>query len=233
MKLATLMLAALAAFGTAQAEWNYGIGGTLGIFDLDGDVSFGATDVDIEYDISDVESAFGLSGYAANGPWKFTALVAYMEVEASQSISGGGKLQDANFERLIWELTAVYTFYLEGDWSLSGYGGLRGVNHEWDAKGVSIDVDEDWVDFVAGLTARYAMSEQWSWVSSLEAGAGDSEGTFAVRTGLNWRFAENWSSHFILSFDTAEYEDGNSSSADYYNYDADTTTLGLGITYHF
>jgi len=233
MKLATLTIAALAVCGTLRAEWKYGVGSALGIFDLNADVTFGATDVDINYDVIDVESAFGFSGYAANGPWRFNAAVAYLEVEASQSVFGGSKLQDANFERLIWELTADYTFHVENDWAWSAYGGIRSVKHEWNAPGFAFKVNEDWVDLIVGLRARYAFAERWAWVSSVELGFGESEGTYSIRTGLNWQFAQNWSSHFLLSFDNAQYEDGSSSSADYYSYDADTTTLGLGVTYHF
>lgn len=233
MRLATLIFAAIAVSGTLRAEWNYGVGSALGIFDLNADVTFGGSDVDINYDVIDVESAFGFSAYAANGPWRFNASVAYLEVEASQDVFDGSKLQDANFERLVWELTAAYTFLVQDDWAFSAYGGLRSVDHEWNAPGLDFKVNEGWIDAVVGLRARYALAERWAWVSSVELGFGESEGTYALRTGLSWQFKQNWSSHFILSYDDAEYKDGSSSDADYYSYDADTTTLAIGLTYHF
>lgn len=228
----TTLLLSLGLVASAQAEWQFGIGGGVGVFDIDGDLEIGAGSVDFEYDTGDIEAGFGLNGYAANGDWIIKSSISYLEVEADQDIGGGLSIPDLNFQRLVFDLTAGYTFYKENDLKLTGFGGLRYVDFEIESG--SLNGEDDWTDAVIGLDASYAFAEKWAWVSTIEATFGDSEGTYALSTGVNWAFAENWSAAATITWQTWEYEGDDSNVADVdYTYDADEIQLGLGIMYHF
>lgn len=228
-KTITAILLSLGVAATAQAEWKFGIGAGAGVFDIDGDLEVDgiptSTEVDLEYDTGDIESGFGLNGYAANGPWMIKASGSYLEVEADQNIKGGGDSPDLNFERTNLELTVGYTFYNENDLKLSAFGGLKYVDIEFDIGAAS--TDDDFTDGVIGATASYMFAEKWSWDSMVDASFGDSEGTYGVSTGVTWMFAKNWSTSAILSWETWEYEGSD------FETDADEIKLGLGVMFHF
>ncbi len=235
MKKTTLFIfaAALAALTSAQAEWKFGIGAGVGAFDIDGDLSFGPLTGDVEYDSGDLESAFSLQGYAATGKWMFRSSVSSLEVEANQTLESGIELSDVNFKRLIWDLTAGYMWIEGGAWTISTYGGVRGVSHELTLANVASDFDNSWTDAILGVSATYKLGEKWFWNSALEGGFGGSEGSFGANTSLTWRFGQHWSASTIFSWTAAEYEEGETDDADYYLYDANEIKLGLGIMYHF
>lgn len=228
----TTLLLSLGLAASAQAEWQFGIGGGLGVFDIDGDIEVAGGSGDFDYDTGDVESGFGLNGYAANGNWIIKSSVSYLDAEARQDI-GLAQKPKVEFERLIFDLTAGYTFYNENDWKLGAFGGLRYVDFDVDGFGATGSAEDDWTDAVIGATAAYQFAEEWSWVSSLEATFGDSEGTYAVSTGVNWAFAQHWSTSAMLTWKSWEFEGDDSTIGGDYTYDADEIILSLGIMFHF
>ncbi|NQY33211.1 MAG: outer membrane beta-barrel protein [Coraliomargarita sp.] len=222
-----IITASLLSFGlaaTAQAEWKFGIGAGVGVFDIDGDLSEGGVSGDFEYDTGDIESAFGLNGYAANGPWTIKAFGSYLEVEADQD-AGNVTIPDLTFERTTFESTVGYTYASDSDWKLGVFGGLKYVDIDISAGGAG--GDDDFIDVVIGATASYMFAEKWSWDSMVDASFGDSEGTYGVTSGVTWRFAKNWSTSAMLAWETYEYDVEDST------LDADEIVLGLGIMYHF
>lgn len=235
MKKTILYFAAVLMSATvSQAEWKFGIGAGIGAFDIDGEGTLGANSGDIEYDSGDLESAFSLQGYAANGAWIFRSTVFSMEVEADQTPAPGVTISDLNFKRLIWDLTAGYKL-IEGDaWTITTFAGIRSVTHEMTSPALgSTDFDNTWTDIIVGSSAVYALAKKWFWSSGLEAGFGGSEGSFGANTGLTWRFGMHWSASAVLSWSSSEYEEGDAGDADFYQYDAKETKLGLGVVYHF
>lgn len=214
----TAFLVSLGLAATAQAEWKFGLGAGLGPFDIDGDISTPGASRDIEYDVGDLEAAFGLSGYAATGNWIIKASGSYLDLEGDQ-----GALADVKFERTNLETTVGYTFYNENKLKLGAFAGLKLVDIEIGA-GL---FDDDFTDAVVGLTASYMLAEQWSWDSAIDASFGDSEGTYGVQSGVTYRFAPQWTTSALLSWETWEYESGNAS------LDADEIKLGLAVMYHF
>lgn len=232
MKKTTLFFfaAALAASSSIHAEWKYGVGAGVGVFDIDGDLSLSSFSGEIEYDSGDMESAYVLQAYAATGKWTFRTSVASLEVEANQNIAGD---TDLNFERMVWDLSAAYMGYQSGSWTIAYSIGVRGVSHEVSVNNTSASFDNDWTDIVIGTSASYALNTKWLWNSAIEAGFGGTEGSFGLNTGLTWRFAPQWSVSSVLSWSAAEYEEGNSGSANYYFYDANETKLGFAVLYHF
>lgn len=228
-KTITALLLSLGVAASAQAEWNFGIGTGLGLFDIDGELESDVVDLDLEYDIGDIESGFGLNGYAANGPWVIRASASYLEVEADQD-SDFVKVPDLNFERTNLELTVGYTFVEDGDWKLGAFVGVRNTDIELD-QDAAVSIDDDWTDVVIGGTASYAFAEEWTWDSMVQASFGDSEGTYGLTTGVTWMFAKNWSTSATITWETWEY-DSDDAGVDY-TYDADEVTLALGIMYHF
>ena len=78
---------------------------------------------------------------------------------------------------------------------------------------------------------RWAKSfaKKWGWASRIDAGFGDSEGTFLVQTGLNWHFAKYWQLSGHIKNMSVDFETGSQGDSDFYLYDVDETGGGLGI----
>ena len=61
---------------------------------------------------------------------------------------------------------------------------------------------------------------------------GDSEGGYTVQTGVNWQPWTHWVFALSLSFQDLEYGDEDDiDDNDFYYYDTDETTIGLGFMY--
>ena len=78
--------AALAASSSIHAEWKYGVGAGVGVFDIDGDLSLSWFSGEIEYDSGDMESAYVLQAYAATGKWTFRTSVGIREISKTSCV---------------------------------------------------------------------------------------------------------------------------------------------------
>jgi hypothetical protein len=235
-----LLLAAalLAAQGATAAEdrWRFGIGTGFTSFSLDGKVGFatdaGGTIQDIDVSNSDamdyMQSAFGLGGFASNGPW--TISLSGGRIELDDSDSG----LDVNWKNTNMEGSVAYNFATLGRNRLGVLAGVRYTKHEWDIDiaGDSADPEEDWTDVLIGVTHVMPFSEKWSWSNRVDYGFGDSEGTLNAVTQLNWRAFDHWTFNANVKFLNTEYGDKDDiDKSDFYYYDVDQPAFGLGFLY--
>ena len=59
-----------------------------------------------------------------------------------------------------------------------------------------------------------------------------SEGGFYASTGVNWKPGDNWVFNFSLAYEDVEYGDeGDINDNDFYYYDVEETTIGVGFMY--
>jgi len=233
------LVALLATQGAAAAEdqWHFGIGTGFNSFPLDGKVGF-ATDnqggviEDIDVSNSDtrdyLQSAFGLGGFARKGPW--TINLSGGRIELDDSDSG----LDVNWKNTNVEGTVVYNFATVGRNHFGVLAGARYTKHDWDIDSAtdSADPDEDWTDALVGLTHMLPFSEKWSWSSRVDYGFGGSEGTWNATTGVNWQPWQHWVFNANVKYLKTEYgEKNNINKSDFYYYDVDQPSFGLGFLY--
>jgi hypothetical protein len=241
-----LALASLTLVASLSAEWRFGFGTGISGLDVDGDIGLttkGGTPLDLPVelapdDVSDLmKSAAGLSGYAKNGDWTFIGAFGYLDLEGDGS--RGVASMDLEFEMLSMEALASYTFYKGDGITLGGHGGLRYTSHEINsditigALNSKRTIDESWVDAIVGLTADWQFAEEWAWRNRIDFGFGGSEGMFLAQTGIDWMFAQNWSTGVFVNIRQVDFEEGNVGDLDYYSYDVDEVTFGISLAYHW
>lgn len=228
----------VAAQGAAAAEdqWRFGIGTGLNSFSLDGKVGFatpgGGTIQDIDVSNSDamdyMKSAFGAGGFASKGPW--TISLSGGRVELDDSDSG----LDVNWKNTNVEGSVAYNFATLGRNRFGALAGARYTKHEWDIDypGGSSDPDENWTDAIIGLTHALPFNEKWSWSNRVDYGFGGSEGTWNAVTQLNWHAFDHWMFNANLRYLKTEYGDKSDiDKSDFYYYDVDQPSFGLGFLY--
>ncbi len=227
------------AFGqtpAAQDKWRFALGTGLAGLSLDGDLGFDtqAGPVTLELDLDNgetgdlVKSGFGLAGSAAKGKWQILYVAGRLTLEDE---SDGAT---ATWDRDIVEVDGVYRFAMTGKNMWGALFGARHTAHSWELDAGSsgdFDLDESWTDAVVGITHTLPFAQKWAWSSRLDVAGGGSDGSFLISTGINWKVA-TW---FALSFNakrmSIDYENGEEGDADWYKYDVDETTGGIGFAF--
>ncbi|KGJ96031.1 hypothetical protein [Thalassotalea sp. ND16A] len=243
-----LLTALLTTSSVAMAEeWKFGIGTGFFGLNIDGDVglntSAGPVISPLDLSSSDVkdlmESAFGFTGFASKGQWKINYTVAHLELEqkANAEISDTGQSirSKINFVADTLDINVAYQ-YSNG---FSTFAGIRNTSHEieFDFSSPEIlidrDLESDWTDFYVGVSYAKAFGSDKVWITKVDAGAGDSEGSFTFNTGLAWQFSKSWAASIYAKHYSVEFEQGDMGDSDWYFYDASEFGAGLGIMYNW
>lgn len=108
------------------------------------------------------------------------------------------------------------------------------IDHEWDfvTASAAVNIDEAWTDALIGITHGVPINDRWSWTNRLDAGFGDSEGSFLFRTAIHWKPATHWAFNLNIEQQSIELGDpADIADADFYLYDVDESALGIGFLY--
>jgi len=230
------------SLGGNEGEWTFGIGTGLSSFSLDGDIGFATSEggfiTDVDLDNSDtgdlIDSAFGLSGIAINGPWSITAAFGTVKLEDSD------RAIKAEWERSKMELLVGYRFLEAGTSQFGVLGGVRSINHDWNIKlrdpdlsDVSVrDVDEDWTDIVIGVTHAMPIAANWLWSNRVDFGFGDTEESYYLATAVHWMPIPHWSFNASIRYTKLELNNASDiDKKDFYYYDVDEPAFGIGFMY--
>ncbi len=245
----TLSLVASFVFaGTASAnDWQFGVSLGLQALNMEGDIGLGTlaggsveTDFDLDYDDIDnaMEDAFGLSGFAQKGQGKINFAFGVMELvgeaDSDLPLLGTNLASELSWKKSVADVNFEYLFENS---PFSMYAGLRYTEHEIDLEvtlgmlTIGREIEEDWVDFYVGLGYALPIAENIVWSTKVDAGAGGSDGSYTVKTGLNWRFCEQWIASFNGKWYSVDFENGSKGDPDWYVYNAEEFGLGLAITY--
>jgi len=176
------------------------------------------------------ESAFGLGGCANKGDWTINFGYATLTLEDSDSEL------DAQWDKAQALLEVEYNFATTGNHRWGVVGGAQMTDHDWDIKnkttGARGKPNEDWTDMVLGLTHRVPFAGNWSWSNRVDYSFGDSEGGYSAKTALNWQPFEHWVFNGGITFQSIEFGDKKDiAKNDFYYYDVEETTIGLGFVY--
>lgn len=239
-----------------DGNWHYGIGTGFSSFSVNGDVGVpvsvtgnvpvGAVpptgivaDVDLNNkETSDLlDSAAGLTAFAANEDWSFTASFSTL------SLKDQDNRFDAEWDKTQAEFTVAYNFARVSGNTFAVQLGARYVEHEWSANlgrvpviggtvRVNSDVDDNWTDVVVGITHSFPIAKGWEWRNVANYGFGGSEGTVLAQTSIIWKPLEHWAFSASARYLSTEYGDkGDLGDNDFYYYDADEPAFGLGVTF--
>jgi len=136
----------------------------------------------------------------------------------------------------------AYPIYNAGNLKLSVLGGVSYTAHDLSIKvypaankdnSAKVNYDNGWLDVEAGLSADVKLAPKWNWSSTVKTSFGQSEGTYSLSTGINWTFANNWTTGLSYAYSDVEFQENDSNDADYYNYDMEETVISLSLLYHF
>ena len=222
----------------AADDWKFGIGTGFTSFSLDGDIGFATPNMpgpglifDVDLDNGDtadlVESGLGVSGFAANGPWKILYSVGRVTLEDDD----GGL--EAEWDRIQAEISAVYNFARTGNHNWGVLFGVRYVEHEWEFSGlVDANTDDDWTDAIIGITHAVPLGSGFAWANRISAGVGDSESSAFVSSSVNWSATEHFVLNLTLSYRQEEFGDEDDiADDDFYYYDMEEPAVGIGFMY--
>ncbi len=237
MSILLLIATAAVAQGAAADEgWRYGIGTGISSFKLDGDIGFPSDDggviIDGKLDNSDtrdlIDSAFGLEAFAQKDRWRFGVRAVTMTLE------DGTKGYKAEWDRTEGALWLDYNFATTGYHRWGALLGARYNKHEWTFKTPTerSKPDDDWTDVMVGLTHSVPFSEKWFWTNRVDYGFGGSEGTWHAATAINWMPFDHWIFNVSADYLSTEFgEKKDINKSDFYYYDVDQTTFGIGVVF--
>jgi hypothetical protein len=254
MKKSILVMVLVCILGfaaTARAEWHFGLGTGLTAMRAEGDMGFnvafggiGPVTTELSLEPSDVaeymKTAFGFAGLASDGNWMINYGLNQIEMGADPvtNVRGNTVASDISFKATSVELAVGYPFYRSESMVLRLYTGLRYLKHEIDTNVVvngvtriDRDLDNNWTDVLAGISGDVPLAKNWVWNTRMDAGFFGSEGSLYLNTGVNWRFAEHWSTGLFGQYYAIEFENGSAGDSDWYLYDVDESCLGLTIAY--
>jgi hypothetical protein len=220
----------------AQGEWKFGLGTGLSSFSLDGEIGFpgpeGGLIFDVDLDNGDtndlIDSGFGVHGFAAKGKWQIVYAVGSVTLEDADAGL------EAEWERTQAEVAMVYNFAKTGNHAWGALFGVRHIAHDWTfmTEAFTAELDESWTDGIVGITHSVPFGPKWSWANRLDAGFGGSEGSFLFSSTVNWHFTKHWSLNFGARMSSVEFGDEDEiDNVDFYLYDVDEPSFGLGVMY--
>jgi len=239
----------MAAAGAEEHGWQYGLGTGILALNIEGDTGFAtplgplivSNDMDWE-DLSNIlETLVGVNGFARKGAWTVTYGFQSMKVGGTNSgtipMVATPASVAATLEVTFAEVAVAYTFAQSGMNFWGVRGGLRYIEHEYDANvtvgmaNFTENVDQDWTDFVVGLTHARPLSKRVAWTSRADIGFGGSEGTWTVNSGINWQLHEHFAIALFGQYSGVDFENGSPGDPDWYLYDNDEFGLGCGFMY--
>ena len=236
LALASSISGAAMAEPAAAGDWHFGIGTGISSFSLDGDLGFATPrggfirDIDLSNDeTSDlVDSAMGANAIASNGRWDI--LLSYGTVK----LEDGNSDLEAEWDRTSGEFAVVYNFAQICNHTWGILAGVRYTEHEWtitSPTGVfpKVKPDEDWTDGIVGLSHVMQINKHWMWRNRIDAGFGDTEEAYLASTALVWHPLDHWQFNLNARYMSTDFgDDKDINDQDFYRYDVDETSFGIG-----
>jgi len=198
---------ALASTTTQADEWRFGIGTGLFALNMEGDLGIGTTagpvETDFDLDFDDImdlqETGAGLVLFAGKDKLSFRLSVSELELEARENGNVGATPVSyrVNYTKSAGDFSVTYLFNNSEKNRWSAQAGVRYYEHDWEMAvtsgpaGAGADLDESWTDVYVGINHIYVIDKALSWNTTVNVGSGDSDLSYLINTGLNWRFADH------------------------------------------
>ncbi|MBL4783260.1 MAG: DUF481 domain-containing protein [Porticoccaceae bacterium] len=233
----------------SEDAWHFGIGTGIFALNVEGDSGFntlaGPVESEFDADFDDIldlaDTAVGITGFAQKGKWTIDYAFSILEVSGDNSgvISATGVpfRSSVSFDATAALVGLGYQLIKNDRHNLQARAGLRYTNHDIEFKitagpaNVAKNIDEDWVDGYVGLTYQMRLAPNWYWTTKADVGAGGSDLSTTINTGVAWHFTDAWVTSLYGNYYSVDFENGSKGDSDWYEYDADEFGVGLGITY--
>jgi hypothetical protein len=209
---------------TEVSSWDFSVELYGQLTNIDGSTQAGPIDAQLDLSTNDIFSKLKMGGMAHteglhSSGWGYSFDYAFMNLDADP-VSGllhQGVLEAKGFKRYEYDFGTVD--YMAGirwwDITLDAEMGETGV---------------DWVDYVVGVRYSKQLSQDWTFETLVDAGAGtDTKFTGQVNTGVRYAINE-WSElHLAYKAVWVDYDNGNepSTNTDGIHYGYDTVTHGV------
>ena len=168
--------------------------------------------VDFADAFDNLETAFTVHFEAGKGRWGLMADAMYLNLAGSNDINTPGGTADIEFENLILEGAAGYSF-AENLWVIAGvrYFSLDSdIGFQLDIA-PEIAVSESWTDLFAGLLWRPKLGERWTFSGRFDIGAGGSDLVLNALAVIDYRLGK-WAAVFAgyryLDYDYKNNDNG-------------------------
>ena len=229
-----MLVGSLSGPAAAQDQgWTFRFTPYLWAAGLNGSVTVGQTEADIDLSFSDIlenlDMALMGDFRAENGSWAIESDVVWTDLKFEES----GRLLDITVEprMVLWQLDGRYR--LAPQWEV-----LAGFRYYYMETSIEIDApnqsrnvsaSDDWVDPIIGVAFRTPISEHWSFaargdIGGFGVGSDFAWGALAV---FDYRFGETTSATFGYRHLDFDYDKDN------FGVDAYMTGPILGVSFRF
>lgn len=227
----------------SSSEWEYAIAPYLWAAGMDGTMTIGDNEADIDVSFSDIidNLDFALMGhfYMRNERWVVSSDLIFVDVEQEEDITGEGGLAEgtvtAGMDMTLFEVVGGYrvtpavALLAGARWVDTGVS----VRYTGDVVGDDADVSKDWIDPLVGVHVFAPLSEKW-WL-----GLRGDVGGFGVGSELTWQgylnigYRASDSLSIILGYHAIDIDYEGGSEPLYGNLDLMVSGPQLGVAFHF
>lgn len=229
--LATLCLGINATSYASEDEWRHEFSPYFFAASLKGENGVQGVTSDIDMNFSDIWDNLDAGAMAlfesGKDRWFYILEGLYFKISdeglTSISDSSGNTLADNSIEIT----TPMYLFQTLGGYRLLDdktkfdvLGGLRYTRVEVEAEIVTTtpgilfpggsrksELDEGWTDFIVGARVLHPIAKDWFFLGVADVGAGGSDFTYNVITGVNWKFKKDYTAKFTYRHIYWDYND--------------------------
>ncbi|MEH6581645.1 MAG: DUF481 domain-containing protein [Halioglobus sp.] len=219
--------------------WGKSINGTSSIAGMEAPL-----EVDFKDDaLENLEAAFAIHFEAKKENLTLFAEYNYAKLDPTSEMSLGpiSISADIEFEDLMFELGAAYTFADSGSTQWEVLGGVRYLDQEINVEldtpipelPTNIGGEDDWWHPFGGLRVTTAISENWKFVGRADAGYRDSDNkAYHLSATFDYRFRD-WGSFFAGYRHLYTDYDNGKSGLDGYAVDTDQGGPIVGLNFYW
>lgn len=224
-----------------KSEWSYAITPYLWFAGLDGKVTARGNEAPVDLGFSDIWDDLDLAFMGRFEAWKnnWGYFIDLLYIDLTDTVVAPRRTIDWDVDMWIVEAGMGYrlkSFVTEK--GLPGYldllGGLRYYDMETSVYPADLpggSGGEDWIDVYLGPRLIYPMSEKWNFLFRGDIGTGDSDLSWSLMAGFQFKKSDSFSLALVYSILDIDYETGSGSSKN--AFDAQMSGPALALTWYW
>jgi len=226
----------VSAANNTPSAWNFNVEIYGQLTNIDGSTQVGSIDVPLDLSTNDIFSKLKMGGMLHteglhHSGWGYSLDYAFMNLDADpvNGLLHQGVLEAKGFKRY------DYSFG-----SIDYMAGIRWWDITLERDGLTNNSREsgvDWIDYVVGVRYSKQLTQDWSFETLVDAGAGtDTKFTGQINTGVRYAITD-WSElHLAYKAVWVDYDNGNEPGVGggiHYGYDTATHGVVMGWNIKF
>jgi hypothetical protein len=228
-------------------DWQYQVEPYLMATSIDGDASIGrVTGVDLGINMNTILETLDMAGmihFEAINERNWGVIIDYGFMDLSDDISGSrGGTVDASVHQGVLEVLVFKRRDLDRGY-IDWFAGARRWDNDIEVEvdpailpgTLEVEIDEDWVDLVAGLRWRRPMNERWQFTFSADIGGlgQDADFTSSVSVGALYKINQRLELDLRYRGTWVDFESGTRGQRGYFEYDTVTHGPVVGLSINF